>query len=51
MAKSAVSGAILSVALMVGSSARAAENNAEREARDRAQIEKLMWQGERGQRA
>ena len=35
--------ALLAVALL-GSPARAAENETERETRDRAQIEKLMWQ-------
>jgi len=35
---------VLAVAALLGSPALAAENSVEREARDRAQIEKLMWQ-------
>lgn len=37
-------GAVFAVSLLLGSPAFAAENNAAREAQDRAQIEKLMWQ-------
>lgn len=36
--------AAFAVAALMGSSAFAADNGTEREARDRAQIEKLMWQ-------
>ncbi len=44
MTKTGFMGAVFAVAVLVGSPALAAENSAEREARDRAQIEKLMWQ-------
>lgn len=39
-----VPAAIVAAAALFGSCALAAENSTEREARDRAQIEKLMWQ-------
>ena len=42
--KSITGGAILTVAALLGWSAFAADNSAERESRDRALIEKLMWQ-------
>lgn len=45
MANKIVAGAaILAVTALLGSTAAAAESSAEREGRDRAQIEKLMWQ-------
>ena len=45
MAKKIGAGAaVLAVTLLLGASARAAESSTEREARDRAQIEKLLWQ-------